>query len=118
MMGLDVHDMEALGEQYVGYGDHHKSTQFGLKSLRLAKELQTGNVVTIEPGVYFIPQLIDMWKEQGKFDDFINYDEVEKYKDFGGIRIEDDYLITEDGSRLLGASVPRTITEVEEACQA
>jgi Xaa-Pro aminopeptidase len=114
MMGLDVHDMENLGEVYVGYAGKEKSTQFGLKSLRLARELEQGFVLTIEPGIYFIPELIDMWKEQNKFSQFINYDRVESYKDFGGLRNEEDFLITEDGSRLLGKPVPKTIEEVEE----
>ncbi len=117
MLGLDVHDMEALGEQHVGYGELTRSKQFGLKSLRLAQELQAGNVVTVEPGIYFIPQLIDMWQAEHKFDDFINYGAVEKYRDFGGIRIEDDILVTDSSWRLLGAAVPKTITQVEEACQ-
>ena len=114
MMGMDVHDMENLGEQYVGYsGDMKKSTQFGLKSLRLGREMEPGFVVTIEPGIYFIPELIDMWKAGNKFADFINYDKVESYKDFGGLRNEEDYLITESGIRLLGKPIPKTIEEVE-----
>ncbi len=116
MMGLDVHDMEALGEQFVGYGNMQRSSQFGLKSLRLAKELEAGNVITVEPGIYFIPQLIDMWQAEGRFAEFINYHEVEKYRDFGGIRIEDDVLVTQDGSRILGLPVPKTVAEVEQAC--
>lgn len=115
MMGLDVHDMEDLGENNIGYGDgFERSTQFGLAFLRMAKPLQAGHVVTVEPGVYFIPQLIDQWRAAGLHTDFINYDEVEKYKDFGGIRIEDDYLITADGARLLGTKVPKTIQDVED----
>ncbi len=114
MMGLDVHDMENLGEVYVGYEEgESKSTQFGLKSLRLARELKPGFVLTIEPGIYFIPQLIDMWKTEKKFADFINYDKVEAYKDFGGLRNEENYLITQTGHRLLGKPVPKTIGEVE-----
>jgi len=113
MMGLDVHDMENLGEKYVGYGGKEKSTQFGLKSLRLARELEPGFVITIEPGIYFIPELIDMWKAEAKFTQFINYDKVETYKDFGGLRNEEDFLITEDGYRLLGKPIPKTIEEVE-----
>jgi len=113
MMGLDVHDMEDLGEVYIGYDGKPKSTQFGLKSLRLARELQPGFVLTIEPGIYFIPELIEMWKNENKFADFINYDKVEKYKDFGGIRNEEDYVITEDGYRLLGKPLVKTIEEVE-----
>jgi Xaa-Pro aminopeptidase len=114
MMGLDVHDMEDLGENNVGYGDgYERSTQFGLAFLRLARPLQAGFVVTVEPGIYFIPQLIDQWRAQGQHKDFIVYDEVEKFKDFGGIRIEDDYLITADGARILGGNVAKTIEDVE-----
>lgn len=113
MMGLDVHDMENLGELWVGYNGQPKSTQFGRKSLRLAIPLQPGFVLTVEPGIYFIPELIDMWKGQKKFADFINYDAVEAYKDFGGIRNEEDYLITEVGARRLGKKIPLTPEEVE-----
>jgi len=113
MMGLDVHDMEDLGEVYVGYDGKPKSTQFGLKSLRLARVLQPGFVVTIEPGIYFIPQLIDRWKAENKFSDFINYDKLESYRDFSGLRNEEDFLITETGYRLLGKPKPKTVEEVE-----
>ena len=118
MMGLDVHDMEGLGEDYVGYDDSiSRSTQFGLAFLRLAKALQTGNVFTIEPGIYFIPELIDQWKAEKKHTDFINYDKVETYKDFGGIRVEDDILITGDGFRVLGKPIPKTVAEIEAIMQ-
>ncbi len=113
MMGLDIHDMEDLGEKYVGYAGETRSTQFGLKSLRLARELEPGFVITIEPGIYFIPQLIDKWKAEKKFTDFINYDKLETYRDFGGIRNEEDFLITENGYRLLGKPKPKTVEEVE-----
>ncbi|MDR2775071.1 MAG: aminopeptidase P family protein [Tannerella sp.] len=113
MMGLDVHDMENLGEVYVGYDGRPKSRQFGRASLRLARKLEPGFVHTVEPGIYFIPELIDQWKSAKKFADFINYDKVETYKDFGGIRNEEDYLITETGARLLGKRIPRTVEEVE-----
>lgn len=113
MMGLDVHDMEDLGEKYVGYLGEEKSTQFGLKSLRLARALEPGFVVTIEPGIYFIPELIDMWHNEKKFDQFINYDKVLSYKEFGGLRSEEDFLITPDGHRMLGKPVPKTIEEIE-----
>lgn len=113
MMGLDVHDMENLGEVWVGYDGEPKSTQFGRKSLRLARKLEPGFVLTIEPGVYFIPELIDMWKAEKKFADFINYDKLEEYRDFGGIRNEEDFLITETGARLLGKKIPLTTDEVE-----
>ena len=114
MMGLDVHDMENLGEVWVGYDGKPKSTMFGRKSLLLARMLEPGFVLTIEPGVYFIPELIDLWGSQNKFTDFINYDAVEKYKNFGGIRNEEDYLITAEGSRRLGKKIPLTPEEVEE----
>ena len=115
MMGLDVHDMESLGEQFVGYEKEvPRSNQFGLRSLRLAKTLHPGFVITIEPGIYFIPELIDRWKYENKFAEYINYDKVEKYENFGGIRIEDDILVTQNGNRVLGKSIPKTIEEVEE----
>lgn len=117
MMGLDVHDMENLGEEYVGYAGEKKSTQFGLKSLRLGRELEPGFVLTIEPGIYFIPELIDMWKADDKFIDFINYDRVEEYKDFGGLRNEENFLITKDGYRLLGKPKPKSIEDVEATRQ-
>jgi Xaa-Pro aminopeptidase len=113
MIGLDVHDMEDLGELNVGYNGEPKSTQFGLKSLRLAKELKTGFTVTIEPGIYFIPQLIQLWKIDNKFDEFINYSEVEKFVGMGGVRNEEDFLITETGCRLLGPQKPFTVAEIE-----
>lgn len=113
MMGLDVHDMENLGEIWVGYDGQSKSTQFGRKSQRLAIPLEPGFVHTIEPGIYFIPELIDRWKAEKKFTDFINYEKVETYKDFGGIRNEEDYLITETGARRLGKRIPLTPEEVE-----
>lgn len=113
MMGLDVHDMENFGEEIVGYAGKPKSKQFGRKSLRLARALEPGFVHTIEPGIYFIPELIDLWRSQNKFTDFINYDKVEEYRNFGGIRNEQDYLITEDGARLLGKKKPLTPDEVE-----
>ena len=118
MMGLDVHDMENFGEELVGYAGGKKSTQFGRKSLRLARELEPGFVFTIEPGIYFIPELIDLWRGQNKFTDFINYDALESYKDFGGIRNEEDYVITQTGSRRMGTKhVPLTVEEVEKARQ-
>lgn len=113
MMGLDTHDMEDLGEIYVGYTDPvKKSTQFGLKSLRLARALEPGFVLTVEPGIYFISELIDLWKEEKKFAEFINYEKLETYKGFGGIRIEEDFLITDKGGRLLGKPLARTAEEM------
>jgi Xaa-Pro aminopeptidase len=108
MMGLDVHDMENLGEVWVGYDGEPKSTQFGIKSLRLARPLEPGFVLTVEPGIYFIPTLIDMWSAEKRFSEFVNYDEVLKWKDFGGIRNEEDYLITNDGYQLLGDATEKT----------
>jgi len=113
MMGLDVHDMEDLGEIHVGYNGEPKSTQFGLKSLRLARELKPGFVLTIEPGIYFMPELIDLWSSEKKLSQFINYTKVKKMIGFGGIRIEQDYLITNDGYRLLGRKKPMEIEEIE-----
>ncbi len=113
MMGLDVHDMENLGEVIVGYGGQPKSTQFGLKSLRLGRELEPGFVLTIEPGIYFIPELIDYWKSNKINSDFINFDKVNKYRDFGGIRNEEDILITERGNRILGKPLAKSIEDVE-----
>lgn len=115
MLGLDVHDMEGLGENFVGYDETvQRSSQFGLAFLRLARELKPGFVLTNEPGLYFIPALIDQWKSEGKFTDFINYEKVETYKDFGGIRIEDDILVTADGYKVLGKPIPKTVAEVED----
>jgi Xaa-Pro dipeptidase len=117
IMGLDVHDMEALGENYIGYSDQVKrSDQFGLAFLRFALPYISGHVFTVEPGIYFIPQLIDQWKSGGKFKEFINYNKVEDWKDFGGIRIEDNVLITEKGHQLLGKPIPKTISEIESTC--
>jgi len=114
-IGLDVHDMEGLGEDYVGYDEETKrSTTFGTAYLRLGKELKPGIVLTVEPGCYFIPALIDQWKAEQKHSEFINYDVVETYKDFGGIRIEDDVLVTETSYKVLGKPIPKTIEEIEE----
>ncbi len=117
MMGLDIHDMENLGEQWVGYDGVPKSTQFGLKSLRLGKELKPGYVLTVEPGIYFIPELIDLWKSDSRHSAFLNYSEIEKFKDFSGLRNEEDFVITEEGSRLLGKALPLTIEGVEAVRQ-
>ncbi|MBN1360586.1 MAG: aminopeptidase P family protein [Sedimentisphaerales bacterium] len=119
MMGLDVHDMQGLGEDRVGYTDEIKrSNDFGWGSLRLAKAVEPGFVVTVEPGVYFIPALIDRWQAERKLDQFINYDAVEEYRHFGGVRIEDDVLVTADGCRLLGTPIPKTVEEVEALASA
>jgi len=114
MMGLDVHDMENLGENYVGYTDEMKrSDQFGLAYLRLGRELEPGFILTVEPGIYFIPALIDKWKSEGKHKSFINYEKVESYKSFGGIRIEDDILVREKGHKLLGDPIPKKVSDIE-----
>ncbi|MFC2096325.1 aminopeptidase P family protein [Bacteroidota bacterium] len=116
MMGLDVHDMEGLGEDNVGYDSEFKrATQFGLRGLRLGRRLQTGFVLTSEPGIYFIPDLIKKWKAENINSDFINFDKVlDEYINFGGIRLEDDLLVTETGSQIIGKRIPITVEEVEE----
>lgn len=114
MIGLDVHDMEDFGEDNFAYDDEIiRSKQFGTANLRLGKRLQKGYVVTVEPGIYFIPALISQWKSQKMHDSFINYEKVEKFQNFGGIRIEDNVLVTEDGNRILGKPIPKTINEIE-----
>jgi Xaa-Pro aminopeptidase len=117
MMGLDVHDMEALGENYIGYNeDVKRSDQFGTALLRFALPYKPGHVFTIEPGCYFIPELIEKWKSEGKFKDFINYSKIDSFMSIGGIRIEDDILITEKGYKVLGKPIPKTVKEVESVC--
>ena len=118
-LGLDVHDMEDLGENWVGYDETvTRSTQFGLKSLRMAKALKAGNVMTVEPGIYFIPALIDKWRAEGVNSDFFNFDQIDKFRTFGGIRIEENILITPDGYRMLGDKrLPVTVQEIEEIMQ-
>ncbi len=114
MLGLDVHDMEDIGQIYVGYDDEVRpSQQFGTAYLRLGRRLQEGFVLTVEPGIYFIPALINKWKSEKKFEEFINYEMVEQYIDFGGIRIEDDVLVTANGFQLIGKPVPKTVQEIE-----
>ncbi len=116
MMGMDVHDMEGLGQIYVGFDDETRPNleQFGTNCLRMGRRLEEGFVVTDEPGIYFIPALIDEWRAKGHCKDFLNYDMLETYKDFGGIRIEDDVLITKDGCRFLGDErIPYHIDELE-----
>jgi Xaa-Pro aminopeptidase len=114
MLGLDVHDMEDLGEDYVGYTDTiQRNPQFGLCYLRLARKLEPGFVLTVEPGLYFIPDLIDQWKAEKRCAEFIDYEKVEAYRDFGGIRIEDDVLVLQDGQRVLGRPIAKSVEEVE-----
>ena len=118
MIGLDVHDLENLGEQYVGYESGvERSQQFGLGYLRLARKLQPGFVLTVEPGLYFIPQLIDQWKAEKQNGAFINYKEVEKFRNARGYRIEDNVLVTKSGNRVLGPPIPKTVADVEAACK-
>ncbi len=114
MMGLDVHDMEDLGQIYVGYDDEIRPVdQFGTAYLRLGRKLQPGFVITNEPGIYFIPALIDKWQSEKINNEFINFDKVNEYRDFGGIRLEDDILVTETGSKLIGERIPITPDEIE-----
>ena len=116
-MGLDVHDMEGFGEDYVGYDDTiSRSTEFGLRSVRFGRRLEPDFVLTVEPGIYFIPALIDQWEAEKRFAEFIDYEALKSYRDFGGIRIEDDILITDNGCRVLGTPVPKTVEEIERTC--
>ena len=118
-LGLDVHDMEDYGENNVGYGEKvERSAQFGLAYLRMARELKPGHVLTVEPGLYFIPALVALWKKEKKHKDFIAYDAVEQFLDFGGARIEDDVLVTEKGRKVLGPPIPKTVADIEKACRA
>jgi Xaa-Pro aminopeptidase len=118
MMGLDVHDMEGLGEDHVGYDEEIKrSDQFGLAFLRLGRRLKENFVLTVEPGIYFIPALIDKWESEKRFTQFIDYKKLSSYREFGGIRIEDDVLVTAGGCRILGKPVPQTVSEIEEIMQ-
>ena len=117
-IGLDVHDMENLGEDLVGYAEGQaRSELFGMGYLRMAKTLKPGMVITVEPGVYFIPALIDAWQREEKFADMINYAKFQEYRDFGGIRIEDNVLVTDNGHRVLGTPIPKTVEEVESTMQ-
>lgn len=113
LMGLDAHDMEDLGEDIVGYAGRPRSPQFGLKSLRLARPLEEGFVVTIEPGIYFIPELMDRWRAEGRHRDFIAWDRLDSWHDFGGVRNEEDFLITTEGARRLGKPKPKTVADIQ-----
>jgi Xaa-Pro aminopeptidase len=114
MMGLDVHDMEDIGQIHVGYDDEVRPIdQFGTAYLRMGRRLEPGFVLTVEPGIYFVPELFKLWKSENKFTEFINYNKVEEYLGFGGIRLEDDVLVTETGHKVLGKAIPKTIEEVE-----
>lgn len=114
MMGLDVHDMEDLGENYVGYDDEiSRSTQFGLRSLRLGRRLQPGFVLTVEPGMYFMPELIHKWEAEKILPEFVNYERAKQFIGTGGIRTEDDAIVTKDGCRMAGKRLPITPDEIE-----
>ena len=118
MLGLDVHDMECLGEDHVGYTeDIRRDSRFGINRLRLAKPLAPGFVVTVEPGIYFIPQLIQQWRAENRFSDLIDYGKLESYLDFGGVRIEDDVHVTSTGATVLGPPIPKTVAAVESCCR-
>ena len=113
MLGLDPHDMESLGEDFVGYDEEfRRSSQFGLSGLRMGRRLQPGFVMTVEPGIYFIPALIDLWRKEGRLAQFINYDVLDSYLEFGGIRVEDNVLVTENGAEVLSAAIPKTVDDV------
>ena len=117
-LGLDVHDLEALGEDRVGYADEAtRSDQFGTKYLRFGRALRPGYVMTVEPGVYFNAILLEQWRDEGRHADFVDYDEAQRWAGFGGVRIEDDVLITDDGCRVLGPEIPKEIADVEAAVQ-
>lgn len=118
-MGLDVHDMEGLGEKYVGYDDAtSRSTQFGLSALRMGKALRPGHVLTVEPGIYFIPALIEKWEREHINSAFINFPKLHAYFDFGGIRLEDNILITPTGNRLISKHRPPITPDEVEAAMA
>jgi Xaa-Pro aminopeptidase len=113
-IGMDVHDMESFGENHVGYNEETpRSTQLGFSGLRMGRRLLPGICLTVEPGIYFIPQLIEKWKSENKLSEFINYEKAQSYIGFGGIRIEDSIVITPEGARILGMPLPKTITELE-----
>ena len=119
MLGLDVHDMECLGEDYVGYTEEiQRDSRFGINRLRLAKPLAPGFVVTVEPGIYFIPQLVQQWRAENRYADQIDYGKLESYLDFGGVRIEDDVWVTSTGATVLGPIIPKTVAAVESCCSA
>jgi Xaa-Pro aminopeptidase len=115
MLGLDVHDMEDYGEIYVGYAGIKRSELFGLKSLRLAKPLQAGMTFTVEPGIYFIPELYAMWQAEGRFSQFIDYDAAKPWLDLGGLRNEENWLVTERGARMLGPAFEKSTAAIERA---
>ncbi|MGL5058224.1 MAG: M24 family metallopeptidase, partial [Fusobacteriaceae bacterium] len=114
MLGMDVHDMENLGENLVGYETGvSRDTRPGYKSLRLSRILKPGFVFTVEPGIYFVPRLIEDYKKKNLFKNYLNYDKIEEFKSFGGMRYEGDFLITETGAIRLGEKMPKTAEEIE-----
>ncbi|PRP52379.1 M24 family metallopeptidase, partial [Bacillus halotolerans] len=114
----DVHDMESLGENLVGYSDEVKrSEQFDLAYLRLGRPLEENVLITVEPGLYFIPLLIKQWQSENKFSEYVNYQGLENYMDFGGVRIEDNVLITKTGYENLSENIPKQIADIEEICK-
>jgi Xaa-Pro aminopeptidase len=119
LIGLDVHDMEGLGEDFFGYDQSvSRSNQFGLSALRLGKSLRSNMVITVEPGIYFIPSLIEKWRAEKKLNAFICYDKLESYLTFGGVRIEDNIRVTHDGFDNLSVEIPKSLSDVEAACAA
>ena len=118
MMGLDVHDMENLGEDIVGYDNEiARSEQFGLRALRFGRAPAPGYVLTVEPGCYFIGPLIDQWKAEKRHEAFINYSKVDSWRDFGGVRIEENIVVTAEGCRILGPPIPKSIADIEVCVQ-
>jgi Xaa-Pro aminopeptidase len=117
MLGLDVHDMEGLGEEPVGYGEGFARSRLpGHRNLRMARPVQPGFVLTVEPGIYFNPWLAEQWQAEGRHTDLIDYAALGRHMGFGGVRIEDDVLVTQGGARVLGPHIARTVAEVEAAC--
>jgi Xaa-Pro aminopeptidase len=118
MLGLDAHDMEALGEDAVGYDDDvRRSEQFGLAALRLGRRLAPGFVVTVEPGIYFNTALIEQWRRERRAEAFVDYDRLAAFEGLGGIRIEDDVLVTAENARILGPTIPKSVANLEAALQ-
>ena len=117
MIGLDVHDMEDYGEIHVGYEGAERSSLFGLKSLRLAKSLKAGMTFTVEPGLYFIPELFEMWEAERRYSSFIDYAAAKSWLGFGGVRNEEDWLVVEGGARMLGPAFDKSTAAIERARQ-
>jgi Xaa-Pro aminopeptidase len=115
LLGLDVHDMESYGEDLVGYAGEPRSELFGLKSLRLAKSLRAGMALTVEPGIYFIPELYEQWSAEQRYANFIDYGAAHDWLGLGGLRIEEDWLVTDSGARMLGPDFDRSVAAMEAA---